>query len=211
MLSRNTIPLEAGCYYHVYNHANGNDNVFIHERNYIYFLEKYKFYLTPVADTFAYCLMPNHFHFLVKFKEETEIFEWMKRNEKIKENHTLTGLRADPFSNILSKRFSDFQNCYAKAINKQENRIGSLFAHPFKRKKITTQKQLIDTLLYIHNNPVNHGFVTVVENWEYSSFHTYLGKLPTFLLREEAISWFSDKENFIYCHKYFSGEPIETF
>lgn len=56
-------------YYHIYNHANGFENIFIEERNFRFFLEKYQFYILPIAKTFAHCLMPNHFHFLIKIKD----------------------------------------------------------------------------------------------------------------------------------------------
>ncbi len=106
MITKKTLPLEAGNYYHIYNHSNGNDNVFFKKKNYQYFLSKYFDYISPVADTFAYCLMPNHFHFLLKFKEEKELFEWLKENGKIdseitdlKDFKNLSGLDVDPFSN----------------------------------------------------------------------------------------------------------------
>ena len=60
-------------YYHIYNHANGNENLFREQKNYEYFLEKYKQHINPIAETIAWCLMPNHFHLLVKIKTEEEI------------------------------------------------------------------------------------------------------------------------------------------
>ena len=66
-------PLEADNYYHIYNHAVGQDNLFKKDENYNFFLKKYANYINPIADTFAYCLMPNHFHFLVRIKYEKAI------------------------------------------------------------------------------------------------------------------------------------------
>src|SRR5690554_7732864 len=60
-------------YYHIYNHANGDENLFREQKNYEYFLEKYKQHINPIAETIAWCLMPNHFHLLVKMKTEEEI------------------------------------------------------------------------------------------------------------------------------------------
>src|SRR5690606_17973301 len=60
-------------YYHIYNHANGNENLFREQKNYEYFLEKYKQHISTIAQTIAWCLMPNHFHLLVKIKTEEEI------------------------------------------------------------------------------------------------------------------------------------------
>ena len=64
----NEIPLSPGNTYHIYNHANGFENIFENEGNYVYFLKKYAEFISPIADTFAYALMPNHFHFLVRIK-----------------------------------------------------------------------------------------------------------------------------------------------
>src|SRR5699024_11262862 len=68
-------------YYHVYNRANGEDRLFKNRENYSYFLKRYRQYIVSVADTLAYCLMPNHFHFLIQIKEEKEILQVMKEQE----------------------------------------------------------------------------------------------------------------------------------
>jgi putative transposase len=61
-------PLQYGQYYHIYNRGNNRENIFFEERNYRYFLRLYVKYAEPVADTYAYCLLRNHFHFLVRIK-----------------------------------------------------------------------------------------------------------------------------------------------
>jgi REP element-mobilizing transposase RayT len=61
---------EQETYYHVFNHAIGKENLFHTTENYYYFLKKYVQYISPVIDTLAYCLMPNHFHLLIKVKPE---------------------------------------------------------------------------------------------------------------------------------------------
>ena len=64
-----TIPLQYGEYYHIYNRGNNRQDIFIEERNYRYFLQLYTKHVVPVVDTFAYCLMRNHFHFLLQIKK----------------------------------------------------------------------------------------------------------------------------------------------
>jgi len=66
------IPLEPDNFYHIYNHAVSKENIFRSEENFDFFLKKYHKYISPIADTFAYCLMPNHFHFAVKIKSADE-------------------------------------------------------------------------------------------------------------------------------------------
>ena len=65
-------PLQYSTYYHIYNRGNNRQNVFFEERNYRYFLQLYAKYIEPVADTYAYCLLPNHFHLLVRTKSVDE-------------------------------------------------------------------------------------------------------------------------------------------
>ena len=62
-------PLQPGTFYHVYNRGNNGENIFYKKENYPYFLRKLDQYLSPYLDVFAYCLLPNHFHFLIKTKE----------------------------------------------------------------------------------------------------------------------------------------------
>jgi putative transposase len=66
-------PLLFDTCYHIYNRGNNHENIFIQERNYTYFLNLHFKYIEPVAETFAYCLLRNHFHMLVRIKSEEEI------------------------------------------------------------------------------------------------------------------------------------------
>ena len=113
-------PLTAGCYYHIYNRGNNREPIFFSDENYRYFLKGYAEYISPVADTFAYCLLPNHFHFLVQIKEQQE---------------ELSGA-------LASQHFSNFFNSYTKSINKAYQRTGSLFEKRFGRILIESNEQL---------------------------------------------------------------------
>ena len=66
-------PLEYGKYYHIYNRGNNYEDIFTENSDYKHFLNIYDIYIHPVADTYAWCLMKNHFHILVRIKEEPEI------------------------------------------------------------------------------------------------------------------------------------------
>jgi REP element-mobilizing transposase RayT len=66
------------CYntcYHIYNRGVNRENIFIEERNYAHFLTLYTKYIVPVADTFAYCLLRNHFHLLVRTRTEEDVIK----------------------------------------------------------------------------------------------------------------------------------------
>jgi len=61
--------------YHIFNHANGFENIFREDENYRFYLEKYTAFISPVAETYAYCLLPNHFHLVVRIRKREVIEE----------------------------------------------------------------------------------------------------------------------------------------
>ena len=66
-------PLQEGYYYHIYKRGNNREDIFREEANYQFFLEKYWEYYFPILETYAYCLLKNHFHFLVKIRKSEEM------------------------------------------------------------------------------------------------------------------------------------------
>lgn len=157
--------MQPGHSYHIYNHANGSENIFREEENYRFFLQQYEKYLSAVVDTYAFCLMPNHFHLLVGVKEEAELARTFPKFETLEK--------------LVSKQFSNFFSSYTQSFNKVYTRKGSLFIKNFKRKPILTESQWQDTFLYIHLNPIKHGFVKDLRNWKWSSFHGYESTKPS--------------------------------
>jgi putative transposase len=73
------LKIEFGSYYHIYNQGNNKENIFREERNYYYFFKLFKKHLTPILDLYVYCLLPNHFHFLVRIKEVGELYQFKEK------------------------------------------------------------------------------------------------------------------------------------
>lgn len=191
--------LEYGHFYHLYNHGVGDRDLFKKPDNYDYFMELYDKYISPIADTYAWVLMPNHFHLLVRIKEEDDLnlnsFTPDRVNLTGFEN--LSGLKTKP----LHQHFSNLFNAYTKAFNKYYKTHGALFERPFKRKKIDDPHYLKQVILYIHNNPVHHGFCDDPADYPWSSYLTYLSIKPTRLAREAVIGWFDNQANFNTMHE----------
>jgi len=183
--------LESGNYYHVYNHANGSDNLFISDDNYSFFLKKFKQHVAPIAETYAYCLMPNHFHFLVRIKEEDAIVRAFPKYG------ILEILNRTKF---ISKQFSNFFSSYTQSFNKVNGRKGSLFYKNFKRKRINTEVYLKQVIVYIHLNPVYHGFTDEVNKWRYSSYNAICSTKLTLVNKVDVLNLFEDITNFKACH-----------
>lgn len=185
--------------YHIWTHANGSENLFRCDENYIYFLEKYTHHVQSVADTFAYCLMPNHLHLMVRMKGEEEISEAF-------EDKDLTGFQN--LSGLISKQFSNLFNAYSKAYNKLYDRRGSLFERAFKRKLIDSDNYFGTLIAYIHNNPVLHEFTDQPGEWPHSSWLAYLQNKPTKVRRDEGIHWFGNKDEFLRVHREIRIEKL---
>lgn len=184
--------LQASTFYYVYNHANGNENLFVEQENYRFFLQQYSTYINPIAATYAYCLMPNHFHLLIRIKDEADLLTAFPKFQ------TLEKLLA---ANYLSKQFSNFFSSYTQAFNKKYNRRGSLFIKNFKRKSIHNDQYLRNLIAYIHLNPIHHGFVQDIQDWPWSSYRSLLSNLPTSLQREILLQLFEGNDVFFDFHK----------
>jgi REP element-mobilizing transposase RayT len=184
------IPLLPHTTYHIYTHANGNECLFRSEENYLYFLKKYGEHIYPVAETYAYCMMPNHLHLAVKIRSEEELLQHQRLG--------LTGF--ENLSGLISQQFSNLFNAYTKAYNKRYNRRGSLFTRPFKRKAVESDRYFTELIVYIHNNPVHHGFVKNLLDWPHSSIHAYIWDKPSKLNRQHLLDWVGDKQQLLLLH-----------
>ena len=145
--------------YHIYNQGNNKQLIFHSNENYLYFLKLYRKFVLPHADLLAYCLMPNHFHFLIN-----------------------TNLQSIKIRKVGSLNLSELSNgirmllsSYSLAINKQENRTGSQFRQKTQAKllKIEETNYPFTCFQYIHQNPLKTGLVKRMEEWDFSSFKDY--------------------------------------
>lgn len=212
-----TIPLEYGHFYHIYNRGINACNLFKDKDNYEYFLYLYDKYISLVAETFAWVLMRNHFHILVRIKTEKEIPFMGETPEGLKNTSGLgTNLSGSyrPESVYIKKKykpsnqFSHLFNAYTKAINKRYHRTGSLFEHPFKRIPVNTNAQLRYLVYYIHHNPIHHKFCEHFLDYPWSSYLTIVSPKTTKLSRNEVLEWYSDKTNFL---KFHADDEIKRF
>ena len=179
---RDFVPLEHGEYYHIYNRGNNGENLFVEERNYPHFLRSYVRYISPIADTFAFALLRNHFHLLVRIKVPPDV----------------AGSRDLPNP---TQQFSNLCNSYAKSINKAYGRTGSLFQKRFGRIPVTSDAYFAALVRYIHFNPQKHGFVTDFRQYPYSSYQLMLSNQSTHLMRDVVLEWFGGKDTFIEFHQ----------
>ncbi len=197
------LPLEANRCYHIYNRGINSENLFKEDRNYEYFLRKYSHYLNPVVDTFAYCLLKNHFHLLIRVKDSTTLNRFyieQQTSKKIQKE----GLHSVDF--IVSKQFAKLFSSYTQAINKANDRTGSLIESPFKRIEVADENYFTHLIWYIHFNPQKHGFIRDFKEYPHSSYQSHLMNGTTRLERAEVLSWFGNRREYLEFHLQPSNE-----
>lgn len=133
--------------------------------------------------TLSYCLMPNHFHLHVKIKPDADLVN-------------------------LKKNFGILLSSYTKAINKANSRTGNLFQQHSKSKELIEDKNLLNVINYIHQNPLRRQLVNKIEDWEFSSYRDYAGlRTGTLVNKEFLYRFISTNEKF----KFFSLTKAEKF
>ncbi|WP_321997432.1 2-amino-4-hydroxy-6-hydroxymethyldihydropteridine diphosphokinase [Draconibacterium orientale] len=180
--------IESGFYYHIYNKGNNSAPIFFNEKNYFFFLQKIKQYLTPYVSIIAWCLMPNHFHWVVYVHKE---------KIELPNSDTLTPSEGIIRYRTINQSIGILLRSYTRAIQKQEGISGSLFQKHTKAKVLideiaiepaywnttfgttvdfSEKKSYLETCVEsVHNNPVYSKLVDKAEDWEYSSYRDYLG------------------------------------
>lgn len=161
--------------YHIYNQGNDRRVIFQNEENYAFSLQKLQKRFQGVAEILAYCLMPNHFHLMIKptaFGVEASKSSVPNAERKL-------------FISTLSVAIQGLTSGYAQAYNKMYSRSGSLFRQKTKTKQtgvLSSETGLLVDLSYtlrcfhyIHNNPVDANFTKHPSEWQFTSFHEYGG------------------------------------
>lgn len=204
-------PFEPDTIYHLYNHGNGSDLIFREDENYRFFLERFRFYISPIADVYAYCLMPNHFHFLVRVAREDELMAFFKEMYPIGDRSamSLSDIADLDFADFISKQFKNFLISYSKSFNKMYNRRGSLFLDNIQRIKVADDDYFTTMIRYIHFNPVLHGFTKTLFQWKYISIHAFYTEKRSLLKTKDVIDWFGGLEPFKQFHQLIQEDEFD--
>ncbi len=132
-----------GCYYHIFNRGAHKEAIFFEEENYRYLITLFTKYSVQYKVTVAaYCLMPNHYHLIVKQNEFGSIGSFLKT----------------------------VFNAYTQAINKRFELSGTLFQGQAKVKEIDSDSYCLQVIRYIHLNPLNAKIVKSIEEWNHSNY-----------------------------------------
>lgn len=185
-----TIFLEPGAVYHIYNRGINKQTIFFNTSDYNRFMSLWEKYTEPIAYSYAFCIMPNHFHFMIRIKELTDLRQLPKVVE----------LGESDIKYYISRQFSNLFNAYSRYFNLKYERDGKVFKERFKRKEVLTDAYFTKLIEYIHTNPVKHGIVDDFKYYEYSSFWMHLRDEPTRLRRDEVIELYGSKTQYLNSH-----------
>ncbi len=171
--------LEPGRCYHVYNCAAGVDPLFNDEDDRSFFMDLYRNHVSTVAETFAYCLLPDHVHFLVKIRDGV----------------------AGPY-----KQFAILFNAYSKGWNRRRDRRGKLFRFKLKRVEVRRDAIFRDLVRYINLNPCRHGLTRNPAHFRYCSYNATVRSSRTMINRDELIGRFGGRNQLA---EAFTEQPDE--
>lgn len=188
-------PLEHDKYYHIYNRGINSCTLFREHDNFERFIRLYNEYIPPIAETFAWVLMKNHFHFLVRILSEDEI-GYMKPKEDKKHIIYPKKKKYNP-----TQQFGNLFNAYAKSYNKKYKRTGSLFESPFRRIHVNDDTYFKQLVFYIHNNPVHHGLCNNMADYPWSSYLSIISVKSEHPACNNVIGWFNSQSEFIEFHQ----------
>ena len=159
-MARRRVEFVQGEYYHIYNRGCNRELIFRSHENYRFLLRRVKHYLPEYQiSVIAYCLMPNHYHFLLR-QDGTQ-----------------------PISTLIQAIF----NSYTKAFNKMHGRSGTLFEGPFQAVHIAEERYLVHLCRYIHRNPLDAGLVAHPADWLYSNYLEWVERRSGTLVDREFV------------------------
>jgi len=160
---------EPGKCYHVFNQAKNGDPLFDSEEAFRFFLKLYQAHIVPIAETYAYCLLGDHLHFLIRIRDEAE--------------------------GSLYKPFALLFNGYAKGYGRQHETVAKVFRFKLKRKEIRSTQTLLELIRYVNQDPWRHGATEHPALYRFSSFRATLSAAPTLLAKERVIGHFGTHGN----------------
>ena len=166
--------------YHLYNRTVNDELLFRNDDDFIKFLQLFKVAIFEIPiSVLSYCLMPNHFHFLIQQKSKMPIYK------------------------IFNKLFCSYVPWY----NKKYSRKGRLLGNKLQHKKITNEDYLVLLCQYIHTNPIKAGLVTKPKDWPFSNYLEFVGlrngSLCDHKFISDTIEQFDDYENIINEYQKF--------
>lgn len=194
-----------GACYHVYNRSDKPGPLFQTEDDLDFFMGKYKLYLGPYVDTFAWCLLEDRFHLCLGIRSMADITEAVLDQPEFErttaQHQFLDALPAErDVHTLVERQFLRLFTAYATMFNKRLGRSGNLFRQPFGHMEIP-EKALPWLLYYLHVDTVRAAGWPDFKEYPWSSYALLASRRPTYLRKKEVIKWFGGMEEFLAFHE----------
>jgi len=169
-------PLWPGQLFHVFSRGNNRENLFRCHTDYSLFQALMWEHVLPVAGIHAYAFLPNHFHLILRIRDDSDLPETLRQH--------------------VSQPFSNWFNAFVRRTNRDRGRVGALFQRPFGRVPVRDEAHRQVLGVYIHINPQRHGIASAFREWPYTSYADLISHGPTSLEREALLSWYGGRLGF---------------
>ena len=188
-------------FYHIICKAIDEKKSFLTDDNRHYFLKRYQEFSTGFVDTYAFCLLNNHVHLLIKTTSEKEIIFNLNQTEKQTATHKRFLHKECSFHELIEQQFNRLFIAYSLSFNKMNRIKGHLFNRPFRRIVVKDNAHLTQLLIYIHANAKKHGILNDFTTFRWSSYQAIISDRPTHVQRQQVLDWFGGRERFIVSHQ----------
>ncbi len=192
-------------FYHLIAKSVDGIKLFANEENKAFFLKRFAVYVPGFARVYAYCLLDNHIHFLIKPKSLGEIEFYLnnlgKESLTITQKKFLENINAFDFNELIETQFNYLFVSYVRSFNKVYHRKGGMFNTPFRCIEVQDDFHFSQLVIYIHANPLKHALIKDFTQYQWSSYKAVISSGHTLVKRDEVLDWFGGRQNFIEAHK----------
>jgi putative transposase len=197
-------PFEFQKHYHILFRSIDGIPLFKTEKEHLFFLEKWKRFTDPVFETWAYSLLDNHTHFIIKVKQQEEVIQMLsdlKEDAKTKVIREFLEKKEDSqIGPIIERQVNSFMVSYANTYNNIIERKGGLFQQPFRRSLIATETHLQQAIVYVHANAQKHRLVKDFKTHRFNSYHAILERNESIVNSTAVLNFFDGIDKFISIH-----------
>jgi REP element-mobilizing transposase RayT len=193
-------------YYHIVCKCIDGLKLFIDEKDYLVFKERFKRFTSCFFEVWSYNLLPNHTHHIIKTKSVKIITQHLSALQKEERTKAMLLFLKDDqneilFDQMIERHMNSFLVSYANYCNNRRGRKGGIFQKPFKRIKIDDDIHLQQAIIYTNANAQKHKLISDFKKHPYSSYAAIIYEDDFFVETRNVINFFGSKESFIKIHK----------
>jgi putative transposase len=170
-----------------------------------FFLEKWKRFTEMATDLWAYSLLDNHTHFIIKTKTKEDVQKLISILNPEQQTKAMKQFIHAPseafFQSIMERQINSFLVSYTNTYNNFIKRKGGLFQQPFRRLLIADDAHLQQAIIYTHANAQKHGLVKHFLEHPWHSYYAIMNGDSYLVCANDVLAFFGGKEKFEQLHQ----------